>query len=39
MLCKKLDQRQESFSPNTNNFSAFFSVFEWGRILESAMDK
>ena len=22
----------ESFSPNTDNFSTFFSVFEWGRI-------
>ena len=27
------------FSPNTNNFLAFFIVFEWGNILESAMDK
>ena len=28
-----------SFFPNTNNLLAFFIVFEWGRILESAMDK
>ena len=27
------------FSPNTNNFLAFFIVFEWGSILETAMDK
>ena len=27
------------FSPNTNNFLAFFIVFEWGSILEIAMDK
>ena len=38
-LCKKLDKRWESFSPNTDNFLAFFIVFEWGRILESEMDK
>ena len=38
-FCKKLDKQQESFSPNTDNFLAFFTVFEWGRILESAMDK
>ena len=36
---KKLDKQRESFSPNTNNFLAFFIVFEWGRILESEMDK
>ena len=38
-VCKKLDKRQESFSPNTDNFLTFFIVFEWGRIMESAMDK
>ena len=38
-LCKKVDERGESFSPNTDNFLAFFIAFEWGRILESAMDK
>ena len=38
-VCKKLDKWWESFSPNTNNFLAFFIVFEWNRILESAMDK
>ena len=38
-VCKKLYKRWESFSPNTDNFLAFFIVFEWGRILESAMDK
>ena len=27
------------FSPNTNNFLAFFIVFEWGRFLERAVDK
>ena len=31
--------KQESFSPNTDNFLAFFVVFELGKILESAMDK
>ena len=36
---KKLDKRQELFSPNTDNFLAFSIVFEWGRILESEMDK
>ena len=38
-LCKKLDKRQVSFSPITDNFLAFFIVFEWDKILESAMDK
>ena len=38
-VCKKLDKRQESFSPNTDKILAFFIVFEWARILESAMDK
>ena len=38
-LYKKLDKQRESFSPNSDNFLAFFIVFEWGRILESAMDK
>ena len=36
---KKLNKRPESFPPNTDYFLAFFIVFEWGRILESAMDK
>ena len=31
--------RWESFLPITDNFLAFFIVFEWGRILEGAMDK
>ena len=35
-VCKKLDKRRESLSSNTDNF---FIVFEWGRILESTMDK
>ena len=39
MGLKKLDKRWESFSPTTDNFLAFFIVFEWGRILESAMYK
>ena len=38
-VCKILDKRQESFLPNNDNLLAFFIVFEWGRILESAMDK
>ena len=38
-VCKKLDKRQESLSPNTNNFLAFFIIFDWGRILESAIDR
>ena len=37
-VCKKLDKRWELFSPNTDNFLAFFIVFEWAEILESAMD-
>ena len=36
---KKLDKWRGPFSPNTDSFLAFFIVFEWGRILESAMDK
>ena len=36
---KKYNKRRESFSPNTDYFLAFFIVFEWGRILESVMDK
>ena len=36
---KKSDERRESFLPNTDNFLAFSTVFEWGRIFESAMDK
>ena len=31
--------RWESFLPITDNFLAFFIVFEWGRTLEGAMDK
>ena len=38
-VCKKLDKQRESLSPNIDNFLAFFIVFEWGRILKSAMDK
>ena len=38
-VCKKLDKRRESISRNTDYFLAFVIVFEWGRILESAMDK
>ena len=38
-VCKKLDKQQESFLANTYNFVARFIVFEWGRILISAMDK
>ena len=38
-VCKKLDKRRELFSPNTDNVLAFFIFFEWGRILESAMDE
>ena len=36
---KKLYKQQESFSPNTDNFVAFFIVFGWGKILTSVMDK
>ena len=39
MSFKKLDKRCELFSPTTDNFLAFFIVFEWARILESAMHK
>ena len=38
-VCEKLDKQRESFLPNTDNFLAFFVVFERGRILESAIDK
>ena len=38
-VCKKLGKRRGWFSPNTDNFLAFFIVFEWGRILEGAVDK
>ena len=38
-VCKNLDKQQELFLPNTNNFLAFFIVFEWDRIFESAMGK
>ena len=38
-LRKKLDQRQELFSPYIDNLLAFFIIFEWDRILESAMYK
>ena len=38
-FCKKVDKPGEFFLPNTDNFLAFFIVFEWGRILESGMDK
>ena len=38
-ICKKLDRRRELFSPNTDNILAYFIVSEWGRILESVMDK
>ena len=36
---KNLDKQREPFLPNIDNFVAFFIGFEWGRILESAMDK
>ena len=38
-LFKKLDKRRESILPNTDKSLAFFIVFEWGSILESATDK
>ena len=38
-FCKKVDKPGEFFLPNTDNFLAFFIIFEWGRILESAVDK
>ena len=36
--CKKLGKQQESFLANTDDFLAPFIIFEWDRILESAMD-
>ena len=33
-ICKKLNKQRELFSPNTDNFLAFFYAFEWGRILK-----
>ena len=38
-VCERSDKQRESFLPNTDYFLAFFIVFEWGRILESATDK
>ena len=38
-VCKKLDKRGESFSPNTDNLLAFFVVFESGKVLENVMDE
>ena len=38
MTLGKIDKRRGLFLPNTDNFLAFFIVFEWGRILKSAMD-
>ena len=35
----KINKQQESFLPNTDNFLAFFIVFESNRILGSTMDK
>ena len=34
-----LGQQKRSFLRNTDNFLAFFVTFEWGRILEKAVDK
>ena len=34
-----MDKGQELFLSNTDNVLAFFVIFEWRRILESAMDK
>ena len=31
-VCKKLDKRQKSFSPNSDNFLVFFIVFEWEEL-------
>ena len=47
MFYKKYDQSFKNYefvkfftcSPNTSNIFAFIIVFEWGRILKSAMDK
>ena len=36
---KKIDKGRDSFSSNTDNFVAFFILFEWDRILESAIDQ
>ena len=36
---EKLDKWRESFLPNIDNFFAIFIVFEWGRILESAVNR
>ena len=38
-VCKILGKQREPFSPNTDNILAFFTAFEWDRVLESAMDK
>ena len=39
LVWKKIDKGRDSFSSNTDNFVAFFIVFEWDRILESAIDQ
>ena len=38
-LCEKVDQFVKKFSPNTDNFLAFFIAFEQVRIWENVMDK
>ena len=38
-VCKTLDKLKELFSRNSDNFLVFFIVFEWIRILESAVDE
>ena len=38
-FCGKFDKQRELLLPNTDNFLAFFIVFEWSRIWESAMGK
>ena len=38
-MFKKLDKRRESFLPNTDNFLAVVTVFNWGRIFENAIGK
>ena len=39
MTLGKIDKRRGLFLPNTDNFLAFFIVFEWGRIFEYTTKK
>lgn len=37
-FCKKLENQQEPFWPNTDNSLEFFIVFEWSKNFENTVD-